>query len=50
MMIADALRYAREMRDRYTVLQLYADLGLTEKSIDLVLRETFCLPDQSLLI
>lgn len=50
LMVADALRYAREMRNRYTVLQLYADLGLTDKSVELVLRQTFCLPGESLLI
>lgn len=50
LMVADALRFAREMRNRYTVLQLYADLGLTDKSVELVLRQTFCLPGESLLI
>ena len=50
MMVGDALRYAREMRNRYTVLQFYADLGLTDKSIEHVLRDAFCLPPDSLFI
>lgn len=35
-LIEDSLRYACEMRDRYTVLRLYADLGLTDEAIRLV--------------
>ncbi len=32
-MVADGLRFAREIRNRYTVLQLYADLDMTEVSV-----------------
>lgn len=32
-LIAQSLRYALELRDRYTILRLYADLGLTDRAI-----------------
>ncbi len=35
-LLEDSLRYACEMRDRYTVLRLYADLGLTDEAIRVV--------------
>lgn len=35
-LVEQAVRFAREIRDRYTVLQIYADLGLTENAVDLV--------------
>ena len=37
-LVADGLRYAREIRDRYTVLQLYADLGLVDEAVQLIER------------
>lgn len=32
-LVDDAIRFARELRNRYTILQLYADLGLTETAV-----------------
>lgn len=35
-LVAASLRHAMEMRDRYTVLRLYADLGLADLAVSLV--------------
>ena len=34
-LVSDSLRYAMDMRDRYTVLRLYSELGLTEEAVRL---------------
>ena len=39
-LVDDAVRYAHDMRDRFTVLQLYADLGLLEMAVQ-VTRDLF---------
>lgn len=39
-LVDDAVRYAHDMRDRFTVLQLYADLGLLDMAVQ-VTRELF---------
>lgn len=36
-LVKEALRYALDMRERYTVLRLYNELGLTEKAIDIAM-------------
>ncbi len=40
-LVRDSLLYARHIRQRYTVLQLYADLGLAKEAADL-LEQIFC--------
>ena len=39
-LVDNAVRFAKELRNRYTVLQLYADLGLTEEAVRIT-RELF---------